>query len=463
MGTAPALLALGLAAFPAAGNGDAEKAQAQLEKAELRYEQGKYKEAATLYERLARKYPDTDAGRLAAKRSQPSAYLGSKLIVDNGPSENRVDVALMGDGYTLDHQEAFDKLAEDVPPFFERQATFREYFRYLNFRRFNLVSHDDNVDGFGREEDTALGGHTIGTIQGHVAVDTELVHQMLGEAPGHDGMAIVYVRVGVLGTGGGGVATIGGRSAKTTIHEWGHAFAHLGDEYSSETHDRGSVSNRVNVSNTDDPEQVPWAHWIEAGVPGVGVYEGASGQVRGAWKPSSGGCVMDSGEFFCRPCREAIVLRIYALVDPIDACAPEPSERSSDESLVVDGSLDFTVRVMQPEKHELEVSWWVLPEAQTPPVPRGREASYASRHGDRRGRGPLSRIAGAPRRTEGGKDGVHELTVKASELEPGRYRVICRAVDTTRGRGDEFPWVLLDEHGVLESERAWWIEVPGDG
>ena len=42
---------------------------------------------------------------------------------------------------------------------------------------------------------------------------------------------------------------------------------------------------------------------------------------------------------------------------------------------------------------------------------------------------------------------------------PGRYRVVCRAVDTTKLRGEKWPWVLSDPHHLLQSERAWWVRV----
>jgi hypothetical protein len=271
------------------------------------------------------------------------------------------------------------------------------------------------------------------------------------------------VRVGVLGTGGGGVATIGGRSAKTTIHEWGHAFGRLGDEYSSKTHERGGVGTAANVSASEDPEQVPWKHWLEAKVPGVGIYEGASGQVRGAWKPTASGCVMESGEFFCPPCREALVLRIYQIVDPIESTGfpPIPYEHSADIEL--EDQFTFEVTVLQPDKHDLEVKWWVLPENRAPRPPRGRDPRYRKRFGDRRDRGTLAHIAAEPwKETRPDRNGVHELKLRARELDPGRYRVVCRARDTTKVRGDRYPWVLKDEHGVLESERAWWVRVPQD-
>ena len=451
-------------AHPGSALQDSTPQAALLEKAQAHARKGSYASAANLYRRLARDHPDTPEGRTAERRSKPSAYLGSAPIVEHGPPPNRVDVALMGDGYQLREMKGFDKLAEDIPPLFERQATLREYFTYFNFQRLALVSKDNGVDGFGREYDTALDGRTLGTFAGHVGVSAKRVRAMLDEWGEHDSLAIVFVKQGVLGTGGGGFATIGGRNAKTTIHEWGHAFAGLGDEYATKTHERGGVSRRVNVSDTDDPEKVPWAHWIEAGVRGVGVYEGASGQVRGAWKPTSGGCVMESGEFFCPPCREALVLRIYSIVDPIESCTPLPHPRKHSVYLALDDPfepLEFEVRVMQPDSHRLEVRWWVMPERAAPLEPEDRLDRYRSSHTDRRGRGPLAMIPTEPVSTSRGvRSGEHRFRLERGDLEPGRYRVLCRARDTTRLRGERSPWVIADPDDLLVSQRAWWVVVP---
>jgi len=54
---------------------------------------------------------------------------------------------------------------------------------------------------------------------------------------------------------------------------------------------------------------------------------------------------------------------------------------------------------------------------------------------------------------------LFESHLVSGDLEPGRYRVLCRVRDTTLvGRG-RVPWVLRDEHGLLESERGWWVRV----
>lgn len=438
---------------------DDDKARELLERAQLRYEQGKYPEVQRIYEDLAKKCPGTEAGRIGQRRSQPNALLGYQRFVETGPPSNRVDVVLMNDGYLVDKQKAWDKLADDLPREFERNETFGEYFSYFNFVRCNLVSEDDNVTGFGRITSTALGGHVTGTIQGHIAVEAEKVRTMLGELPSeeHDDLVIALVRVGAHGTGSTGIACLGSQNTKITIHEWGHAFANLGDEYSEETHKRGGVGNRPNVSNTDDPKLVPWAHWIEAKARGIGVYEGANGQVRGAWKPKPSGCVMQNGEFFCEPCREAVVLRIYALVDPIESANHPVHDDDSKDELVLEDAIDFELACMTPASHKLEVDWYVVPERGIPAPPKPLVANAK----DRRARGPLAPILAKPVQSNPtDKQGRSRFTLKPSDLEPGRYRVVARVKDTTLLRGEKLPWVLKDDHGLLESERAWWVRAP---
>lgn len=439
-----------------------------LEKAETRASQGKFKEAQRLYRKLAKDHAGTPEGRIGERRGRPSAYLGHADVVRHGDSGNRVDIVLMGEGYQLNEMKAFAKLADDVPDYFRRNRTLGEYYTYFNFLRADLVSADNGVDGYGREYDTALNGRTLGTYAGHVGVDRGAVQRMLAEMPSHDGQAIVFAKLGILGTGGGGVATIGGRSMATMIHEFGHSFGRLSDEYSTETHKRGELRRNVNVTNDPDPEKAPWKHWIEARARGVGMYEGAGGQVRGAWRPTNL-CTMASGEFFCPVCREQLVLLIYSMVDPIDAATPEPHPiRGTDDLEMTRDGLQFEVTAMQPAHHKLHAAWWIVPEAEAPRERIGstNAGPYDARRRTRqlpgkRDPGKLKPIGSKPVRTSRGKkDGVHDLRITPNQLEPGRYRVICRITDTAEVKGSKLPWVLKDERGLLESEVGWWITVP---
>lgn len=471
------LLCAALALLPGTPEDEARELLARAEE-HARDEQ--FSDALALYKKLADRFPDTPEGKIGARRSQPSAFVGWADLVRHGPSANRVDVVLMGEGYTLEHQKAFDNLAEDIPRLFERQKTFREYWSCFNFLRANLVSADSGVDGFGREYDTALDARTLKTFAGHVGIDRAKVREMLAEMPEQDGQAIVFVKQGILGTAGSGVAVIGGMSASTTVHEFGHSFAGLSDEYAEQqAHNQGAVRDGINVAASDDPKSVPWAHWIAAKHPSIGVYEGAAARVRGAWKPTASGCVMENGEFFCPVCQEALVLRMYSFVDPIESSSPPPPPPEIREPIVLrDEPIEITVSVMRPASHDLQVDWWVLPESRVPETGDGRErggaargrtgvASGASRpesaarFGDRRDRGKLAPIPDRPwSMNRADADGVHTLRLRRSDLEPGRYKVVCRARDSTRLRDEKWPWVVKDEHGLLESERVWWVRVP---
>jgi hypothetical protein len=121
--------------------------------------------------------------------------------------------------------------------------------------------------------------------------------------------------------------------------------------------------------------------------------------------------------------------------------------------------VQFEVRVMMPRTHELEVHWWMLPEVRAAPA-SGESAAhpYATLFGDRRDRGPLEAITEKPRAiTSGDKNGVHSLSLRASDLGAGVYRIVCRVKDTTRLPKERWPLVLKDEYGVLESERTWLV------
>ena len=451
--------------LPAAGRQQNQEAEALelFQKAEDGARRGQYKKAWNTYKLLAKQYADTSAGKKAARRSGKSGFMCASDLLRHGPSKNRVDVVVMGDGFTLDQLEDYDTLSKVVARNFPRSEVFEEYFSYHNFIRVNLHSADSGVDGHNRTYDTALGAHLSGSIQGQVSVDPSRVRAMLAELPEHDDFAIAFVKNGDLGTGGGGIASVGGRSPKTMIHEWGHAFASLMDEYSSNTGHRGQVNNGPNISTTGDKDQVPWKHWLKKRVPGIGVYQGGDGRPKGAWKPTHN-CIMDVGVDFCAICREAIVLRIYRFVDPIEGCQPAPHTEKSDP-IEIDMTrsvrelepIEFQVEILRPASHGLLVSWWVLDDEQAPPF---TDLDLDRHSKDRRTRGALTPIESTPaqRSHRTGQQQV-SFQVDPRDFKPGHYRVVCRVVDTTRPQGAKYPWVLLDHYGVLESERSWRLQL----
>lgn len=474
-----ALLAFRCAAgAPAQQRSDEEKAQEYVAEAEALAARAEYLSAHAKYYNAMMKYPDTEGGRIARRRiGEGSGYLGCADLVRSGPSRNRVDVVIMGDGFELERQESFDRLARYVPDLFRQHPALGEYFAYHNFIRANLFSRETGVGGFGREKDTALRAAASDMSSGQVAVDAGRVYRWLAEVPGQERLAIVLVLAGSHGTGGSGIATIGGRPDQKVYHEWGHAFAGLADEYSTDVGYKGPADEAPNLATTDDPELVPWRHWLEAGVDEVGIHRGGGGRAHGTWKPSVRGCAMDNGREYCPVCREQIVLNIYARVDPIDDAVPPPHGYERPDAAVLAGApaptvtvaptaagvlrgpapIELEVTVLQPDSHDLEVRWWVLSADQAPSPPIGA-ATTAS--GARWQRGPLPAIESEPAaETRANAKGRHRFTVRPGDLTPGLYRVICRARDSAKLPGERWPWVLKDPYGLLESERGWWLVV----
>src|SRR5215510_7093514 len=109
-------LALTVAALPVQGHDvePGDEAGLALAQAEKQARDGHYEEARREYERIAKHFPGTDAGTTAARRSKPSAFLGWRDLVRSGPSSNRVDVAILGEGYQLGEQDQFDDLCDEA-------------------------------------------------------------------------------------------------------------------------------------------------------------------------------------------------------------------------------------------------------------------------------------------------------------------------------------------------------------
>ncbi|MFO1078801.1 MAG: M64 family metallopeptidase [Planctomycetota bacterium] len=430
-----ALFALSLGLALAAQNPTDKKAKEDFDRAERAIQESHYENAWNLYRQLARKYPETAWGKMAGLRTQPTGYFGWGRLVENGPSSNRVDVVVMGDGYALDDQNEFEDIARTVADVFRKEKVLDEYFTYHNFVRVNLLSKDQGVTGFGRTKDTALGGYIAGQVQGQVGVDTGKATRMLDMLDEHDGYAIAIVKAGSMGTGGGGIAAIGGRADATLVHEWGHAFGGLSDEYSTFTGHRGSPRDTINVSTTDDETKVPWRHFVAAKYPGVGAYRGADGRIKGAWKPTSGGCIMESGGQWCPVCRERMVLQIYRRVDPIEDVEPAPTE----QPIAGKGGVKFAVSVLEPKTHRLDVRFFVLPKQGAIKVTK------ADRIADRTRRGALAPLAG-----DGfpaayvGRGHASRSSSRPASWTRAPTRVVCRVRDDTQPSGQARPWVVKD-------------------
>jgi hypothetical protein len=479
--------------------------------------EGRYRAARRAFWTLLDEHADSPFAPEARDRSSENAFLGTTLMNEPRPSARRIDVALMGDGYLLDHQARFDKDADGHLKVLLREPAFQAYEPYFNWWRFNLASAETGVDEVEppppdeeleerrrkrprrvRTYSTALDCKAAGP-QGQVMADPRRVWHYLSYLDVNDALAICFAKKGSLGMGGMGIATTGPKGV--VVHEFGHAFSGLLDEYAVNP---GEPYGQVSAANaTTDRRNPPWRHFLDARYPGVGVYEGGATFQSGVWRPAASCAMNIGGSQFCPVCREATVLMIYTYVSPIDLVRPAEAVLAP----AADGAWpEVLVVPMAPATHALDVSFWLgaappvteerppppeepfdpflseeeremlerirrrggwTPEA-PPPAPEPIRPSTPHKPGTvRRSAGtallppPVGREIRARRAK--GPDGTEWRAQIPAGLAPGRYVLTALVRDPAKPRGERHPWVLKDDRGLLEDRHVWTFEVPAPG
>ena len=177
------------------------------------------------------------SGFSAISRAEPF-----ETIINNGISQNRYDIAVMGDGYTA---AEMDKYRADVQRFMDgvfAQEPYREYQRYFNVHRIDVVSNQSGADHPERNPpvlvDTALDAtYNCGDVVRHICINRVKVYDIIFRTLPASHYDVILVLVNDLQPGGAGgqVAVASATqfdSVETILHELGHSFARLADEYS---------------------------------------------------------------------------------------------------------------------------------------------------------------------------------------------------------------------------------------
>lgn len=154
-------------------------------------------------------------------------------------------------------------------------------------------------------------------------------------------------------------------SASVALHEGGHTFHGLADEYGGTSTTCGEFQE---LNSTSDPAAEKWAHWLEYnderndtrplppnlaarpyGTFVQGIYEGSRYCDQGQYRPSRDSEMNQLPQPFNMPSVEKIILDIYSIVEPVDA------HTDNRKPLNDPGGLE--VRVVDPEI--LKIEWSV--------------------------------------------------------------------------------------------------------
>ncbi len=284
-------------------------------------------------------------------------------LVNNGDVGNRINVVILGDGFTAQELPGFVTAARSFAGSFNAYEPFKQYSRYLNFFCISTPSAESGISNPGTAPDAYYNhpvvqvnnfyGGTFGTgIHRLTGLSKDyLIYEVLANNfPEYD-MIIVILNTPFYGGSGGVYATftLDNRANLIGIHEIGHSFGKLSDEYWA-----GSYYARENINMTKETrrEYIRWKDWLGTGNTGIFPH-GTTAEMAQWMKPANADCLMETlDKPYCAVCREATVERIFSLVSPVDRA--DPDFRSV---IHLSAPRDFEIDLIRPDPNTLRVLW----------------------------------------------------------------------------------------------------------
>lgn len=174
-------------------------------------------------------------------------------VIDNGPQENLLNIAVCAEGYT---QEQLNVFKDDAIQLINELLDEQPYRNYRNFINVYLVYTPSYTSGIGSQQNTFFGA----TIEGEriVRLANNFYFTLKGIRFPWCQKGIILMNTSI----NGGSAWAGelmafSKSQLRTVtlrHEMGHVMGHCADEYSGYD---GANYERHNLTRESDPEKVP--------------------------------------------------------------------------------------------------------------------------------------------------------------------------------------------------------------
>ena len=265
---------------------------------------------------------NVDPTDILIRKSHPAAP-EHKYLLQSGSADDKIDVAIVAEGYTKAEMQTFYADARKAMDAILRHEPFGKYKDAFNFVAVALESEESGVSvpKEGEWKDTALKAH-FNTFYMDRYLTTLRLKNM------HDKLSgIPYEHIVILANtdtyGGGGIynsytlTTAHHRAFEpVVVHEFGHSFAALADEYYYDDmyvqfyypHTEPWEQNITTLKDFDSK----WKDMLEAGE--AQLLEGAGYQSKGVYR-SAPDCRMhtNTADCFCPVCQRAIsrVIEFY--------------------------------------------------------------------------------------------------------------------------------------------------------
>ena len=296
---------------------------------------------------------DLTSGARSARPSIPAAI----PLVQSGDPGNRLDLLILGEGYTSAQRSQFDTDVASLMNGFFDITPLQEYRNYINVSTLFVPSNEPGADQPGYDaacaeftraqsccgDATAFGMTPVNVdtafdatfcsfnTQRALTVDFAKVLAAAAAEPNWD-MIIVIVNSSTYGATGGGITVVSTNDFQTDVveHELGHSFALLADEYEDPDPSYPDCSDvdpalapcEPNVTDQTSRALVKWQRWIKAMQPipsfdpppiatAAGLWPGARYMSAGKYRQGYSCLMRFLGSPFCDVAAEAFAIRFY--------------------------------------------------------------------------------------------------------------------------------------------------------
>jgi uncharacterized repeat protein (TIGR01451 family) len=346
---------------------------------------------------------DFDLDALAKDEALPLARFSpeARFLAAPAPnSGNRVDLLVMGDGYTAAQASKFAADSASVLASFFGISPYAPYQNYFNLATLFTASNQAGADHppylptcavvypptccsdplmqtdplRGTFVDTAFDGAYCSTnTHRQVTVTPAKVLAAAAAAPDWDEILVIVNDTTYGGSGGAfSVVSTNGAAVDVARHEFGHTFTRLTDEYTTPypgfpacSDLGGAAPCEANATDQTSRALLKWAPFVSAATPIptpdtpafdglVGLFAGARYQTAGMYRPARR-CLMNLlGNPFCPVCAQEFVLRLYrggwgvpaAGIDLVEPGSESPPPGTV--SMTFPGSRTFSIGLLAP-------------------------------------------------------------------------------------------------------------------
>lgn len=263
-------------------------------------------------------------------------------IFENGPTSRRLNIVLLSEGFTSAELDTFLPEATTIVDHMFSEEPFLSYKQYFNVYAISIPSNESGADipSENINVDTAFDAtfESSGLDRLLTVSHSKVGQALLDSFPEYD-IVLVVVNSTKYGGSGGTYATtsINSKAYDIAVHELGHSFGNLEDEYST-------AFSRIprespNVTAITERDSIKWKNWFEEDTPIptpdnathddlVGLFEGAMYQTADWYRPHRNSKMKSLNRPWGQVNAEHLVIRIYEDLDIASSYTPSESSIS---------------------------------------------------------------------------------------------------------------------------------------